>query len=94
MFRATSFSPIDEAIERANDTVYGLAASGYTCGLRNALRLSREICAGVVTVNSFGEGDASTPFDGYKESGLGGRDKSIWAHHQYTELKTIWINDS
>ncbi|MFJ3449119.1 aldehyde dehydrogenase [Pseudomonas sichuanensis] len=90
----TSFATIDEAIELANDTIYGLAASAYTGSLRNALRLSREIRAGVVTVNCFGEGDASTPFGGYKESGFGGRDKSIWAHDQYTELKTIWINAS
>ncbi|MBA1193666.1 aldehyde dehydrogenase [Pseudomonas entomophila] len=90
----TSFETFDEAIELANDTVYGLAASAYTGSLRNALRLSREIRAGVVTVNCFGEGDVSTPFGGYKESGFGGRDKSIWAHDQYTELKTIWINAS
>lgn len=90
----TTFESIDEAIELANDTVYGLAASAYTGSLRNALRLSREIRAGVVTVNCFGEGDVSTPFGGYKESGFGGRDKSIWAHDQYTELKTIWINAS
>ena len=88
----TSFQTIDEAIELANDTIYGLAASAYTGSLRNALRLSREIRAGVVTVNCFGEGDVTTPFGGYKESGFGGRDKSIWAHDQYTELKTIWIN--
>ena len=49
---------------------------------------------GIVTVNCFGEGDASTPFGGYKESGFGGRDKSVWAHDQYTELKTIWIDAS
>ncbi|MFK8332667.1 aldehyde dehydrogenase [Pseudomonas sp. BJa5] len=90
----TSFSTLDEAIELANDTVYGLAASAYTGSLRNALRLSREIRAGVVTVNCFGEGDVSTPFGGYKESGFGGRDKSVWAHDQYTEIKTIWIDAS
>ncbi|MBO3274335.1 aldehyde dehydrogenase [Pseudomonas schmalbachii] len=90
----TSFSDVDEAIALANDSVYGLAASVYTGSLRNALKLSRAIRAGVVTVNCFGEGDASTPFGGYKESGFGGRDKSIWAHDQYTELKTIWIDAS
>lgn len=90
----TAFTDIDEAIRLANDTVYGLAASAYTGSLRHALRLSREIRAGIVTVNCFGEGDASTPFGGYKESGFGGRDKSIWAHDQYTELKTIWIDAS
>ena len=55
----TTFETIDEAIELANDTVYGLAASAYTGSLRNALRLSREIRAGVVTVNCFGGGDKS-----------------------------------
>ena len=80
--------------QAATNMVALLAASAYTGSLRNALRLSREIRAGVVTVNCFGEGDVTRPFGGYKESGFGGRDKSIWAHDQYTELKTIWINAS
>ena len=90
----TTFNTISEAIALANNTVYGLAASVYTASLRRAIRLSREIRAGIVTVNCFGEGDASTPFGGYKESGFGGRDKSIFAHDQYTEIKTIWIDVS
>ncbi|WP_053154055.1 aldehyde dehydrogenase [Pseudomonas sp. Pf153] len=90
----TTFSSISEAVALANDSVYGLAASVYTGSLRKAIKLSREIRAGIVTVNCFGEGDASTPFGGYKESGFGGRDKSIFAHDQYTELKTIWIDVS
>ncbi|WP_306391888.1 aldehyde dehydrogenase [Telluria beijingensis] len=88
----TTFKTVEQAIELANDSVYGLAASVYTDDLRHALRLSRAIRAGVVTVNCFGEGDVSTPFGGYKESGFGGRDKSQWAHDQYTEIKTIWID--
>jgi gamma-glutamyl-gamma-aminobutyraldehyde dehydrogenase len=90
----TTFNSIAEATALANDTVYGLAASVHTSSLKNAIRLSRDIRAGVVTVNCFGEGDATTPFGGYKESGFGGRDKSVWAHDQYTELKTIWIDVS
>lgn len=90
----TTFNTVEEAIALANDTVYGLAASVYTANLRNAIKVSRAIRAGVVTVNCFGEGDITTPFGGYKESGFGGRDKSIWAHDQYTELKTIWIDVS
>ncbi|NTG43880.1 aldehyde dehydrogenase [Rhizobium rhizogenes] len=90
----TTFTTLSEAIALANDTPYGLAASVYTGSLRNAIKLSREIRAGVVTVNCFGEGDATTPFGGFKESGFGGRDKSIHAHDQYTELKTIWIDVS
>ena len=82
----------DEAIALANDSVYGLAASVYTDDLRNAIKVARAIHAGVVTVNCFGEGDITTPFGGYKESGFGGRDKSQWAHDQYTEIKTIWVD--
>ncbi|WP_349608743.1 aldehyde dehydrogenase [Cupriavidus sp. DF5525] len=88
----TTFDSTEEAIALANDSVYGLAASVYTSNLNSAIRLSREIRAGVVTVNCFGEGDITTPFGGYKESGFGGRDKSIWAHDQYTEMKAIWID--
>lgn len=88
----TTFTGIEEAISLANDSVYGLAAAAYTSNLNNAIRLSREIRAGVVTVNCFGEGDITTPFGGYKESGFGGRDKSVWAHDQYTEIKTVWID--
>ena len=90
----TTFNTVAQAVALANDTPYGLAASVYTGSLRNAIRLSREIRAGMVTVNCFGEGDVTTPFGGYKESGFGGRDKSIFAHDQYTELKTIWIDVS
>ncbi|WP_103310908.1 MULTISPECIES: aldehyde dehydrogenase [unclassified Pseudomonas] len=90
----TTFNSICEAIALANDTHYGLAASVYTGNLRRAIKLAREIRAGIVTVNCFGEGDASTPFGGYKESGFGGRDKSVFAHDQYTEIKTIWIDVS
>lgn len=88
----TTFDTPDEAIALANDTQYGLAASVYSGSLRNALTVSRAIRAGTVTVNCFGEGDATTPFGGYKASGFGGRDKSVHAHDQYTELKTIWID--
>ena len=82
----------DEAIALANDTCYGLAASIFTANIKKALRGARMLRAGTVTVNSFGEGDITTPFGGYKQSGFGGRDNSIHAHDQYTQLKTIWID--
>jgi len=90
----TTFNTLAEAVALANDTNYGLTASVFTGSLRKAIRLSREIRAGLVTVNCFGEGDATTPFGGYKESGFGGRDKSAFAHDNYCELKTIWIDVS
>jgi len=82
----------DEAVKVANDTKYGLAASVFTANVRRAHRVARAIKAGTVTVNCFGEGDISTPFGGYKQSGFGGRDNSIHAHDQYTEMKTIWVD--
>jgi len=80
-----------EAVALANDTPYGLASSLYTRDLNVAHRVARNLQAGVVAVNCYSEGDMTTPFGGYKLSGFGGHDKSIHAHDQYTETKTIWI---
>lgn len=82
----------DEAIAVANDTDYGLTASIFTANGRQAIRAARDIRAGTVTVNCYGEGDIATPFGGYKQSGFGGRDNGVHAHDQYTELKTIWVD--
>ena len=82
----------DEAVAIANRTEYGLAASVFTANTRQAIRAARDIQAGTVTVNCYGEGDISTPFGGYKQSGFGGRDNGLHAHDQFTELKTIWID--
>ena len=82
----------DEAISVANDTDYGLCASIFTANAKRAIRGARSLRAGTVTINSFGEGDISTPFGGFKQSGFGGRDNGVHAHDQYTQLKTIWID--
>jgi gamma-glutamyl-gamma-aminobutyraldehyde dehydrogenase len=83
---------VEQALEIANDTPYGLTASVFTTNVKRAHRVARAIRAGTVTVNCYGEGDISTPFGGYRQSGFGGRDNSIHAHDQYTELKTIWLD--
>jgi len=80
-----------EGIRLANETAYGLAASVYTRDLDSAFRVARALRAGVVGVNAYSEGDITTPFGGYKESGFGGRDKGLEALEQYTEKKTIWV---
>jgi 4-(gamma-glutamylamino)butanal dehydrogenase len=82
----------EEAISVANNSCYGLAASLFTANGKTGLRTAREIQAGTVTINCYGEGDITTPFGGYKQSGFGGRDNSLHAHDQYTEIKTIWID--
>ncbi|AOE85899.1 aldehyde dehydrogenase [Pseudomonas sp. TCU-HL1] len=86
-----TFKTVEEAIQIANDTPYGLAASLYTNNLHVAHKVSRAIRAGTVSVNCFSEGDQSVPFGGFKQSGFGGREKSFHAHDQYTEVKTIWM---
>jgi gamma-glutamyl-gamma-aminobutyraldehyde dehydrogenase len=86
------FDDEEQALSLANDTSYGLAASLYTSNVNTAHRAARALKAGTVTVNCYGEGDMSTPFGGYKQSGFGGRDNGIHAHDQYTELKTIWLD--
>jgi len=86
-----SFRDEREAIQLANDTNYGLAASLYTDDLNTAHRVAKAIRAGTVSVNCYSEGDYAVPFGGYKESGFGGKDKGLAAHEQYTEQKAIWI---
>ncbi|HEY3539658.1 MAG TPA: aldehyde dehydrogenase [Trinickia sp.] len=85
------YGDVEEAVRIANDTCYGLAASLWTDNVNQAHKIAARIRAGTVTVNCFGEGDLSTPFGGFKQSGFGGRDKSIYAHDQYCELKTTWL---
>lgn len=87
-----TISSFDEAVELANQTEYGLTASIFSANAKSAIRAARSLRVGTVTINSYGEGDISTPFGGYKQSGFGGRDNGIHAHDQYTELKTIWID--
>ena len=83
---------VEQAIEVANSTDYGLTASVYSANGKRALQTARALRAGTVSVNCYSEGDITTPFGGYKHSGFGGRDNSVHAHDQYTELKTIWID--
>lgn len=87
-----SYASPEEAITIANDTEYGLAASVFTASNKTAHTAARQVRAGTVSVNCYGEGDHGTPFGGYKLSGFSGRDKSLAAHDQYCELKTVWMD--
>lgn len=91
VFAIMAFDSIEEAVRIANDTVYGLQASLWTDDISLAHRVSRALRAGTVSVNCYSEGDIGTPFGGFKQSGFFGRDKSLWANRQYTELKTVWM---
>lgn len=84
------FETEEEAIELANDSIYGLGAAVWTQNLSRAHRVSRKIESGMVWVNTWGEGDTTVPFGGVKASG-NGRDKSLHALEKYTDIKNVLI---
>ena len=84
------FSTDDEALALANDSVYGLAASVWTRDLNKAHKFVRELEAGVVWVNCFGDGDMTQPFGGYKQSG-NSRDKHMMSLQSYLQTKSAWF---
>jgi gamma-glutamyl-gamma-aminobutyraldehyde dehydrogenase len=85
-----TFSDTEEAVKIANDRATA-ASSLYTSVPERRPPLADALRAGTVSVNCYSEGDMAVPFGGFKESGFGGKDKSLLAHDQYTELKSIWI---
>ena len=85
-----AYDGLDEAIKIANDSPYGLASAIWTRDLSTAHRMARKIKAGIVYVNCFDGDDMTTPFGGYRQSGIG-RDKSLHALDKYSETKTIWV---
>lgn len=85
-----AYDDVDDALEIANGTEFGLAAALWSTDLNAVHTLSRRLRAGVVWVNCFEEGDMTIPFGGVKGSGFG-RDKSLHALEKFTDLKTTWI---
>ena len=84
---------IEEAIELANRTRYGLSATLFTRDLRAALGYIRGIHAGLVRVNGDTTGvDPHAPFGGVKASSSGSREQGSAAREFYTEIKTVQIN--
>lgn len=81
---------VDEAIRVANDSIYGLAAGVWSDNVNTLFKATRALKAGVVYANCYDADDITTPFGGYKQSGMG-RDKSLHAFDKYTELKTTWL---
>lgn len=85
-----SFRTAEEAIEIANDSIYGLAGAVWSRNINTAHRVAAAVRVGTMGINNYFGGDITVPFGGFKQSG-NGRDKSIHALDDYTELKTTWI---
>lgn len=86
----TAFDTEEEAIQQANHSIYGLAASVWSDDLNRAHRVARALNAGTVSVNTVDALDVSVPFGGGKQSGFG-RDLSLHSFDKYTQLKTTWF---
>jgi aldehyde dehydrogenase (NAD+) len=85
------FRDDDEAVEIANDSLYGLAAGVWTSDLRRALELPKRLKVGIVWVNMYRAVSYMSPFGGYKRSGLG-RENGIDAIREYLQTKSVWIS--
>lgn len=84
------FRSEEEAVQIANDSIYGLMASVFTSNLNRAHRMADALKAGTVTVNTVDKISPLVPFGGFRQSG-NGRDNSLHAFDKYTQLKTTWI---
>lgn len=89
----TTFATEDEALEKANDTAYGLASGVFTESLTRAHRMIRGLRAGVVWVNTYRAVSPIAPFGGHGLSGHG-REGGMAAALDYTTTKTVWLRTS
>lgn len=84
------FKDMDEVIARANNSNYGLGAGIVTKSLDNQIYLTNALRAGTVYVNCYDVFDSTTPFGGFKDSGIG-RELGQHGLHNYLETKTVII---
>ena len=85
-----TFRDAAEAVAMANDSIYGLAGAVWSNNINTAHQVAAAVRVGTMGINNYFGGDITVPFSGFKQSG-NGRDKSIHAFNDYTELKTTWV---
>lgn len=85
------FDEPEEAIAIANDSEFGLAAGVWTSDMRLALNMSDRLEAGSIWINTYRDISYTTPFGGYKKSGLG-RENGVEGIREYLQTKAVWIS--
>jgi acyl-CoA reductase-like NAD-dependent aldehyde dehydrogenase len=88
---AIEFADVEEAISRANQSDYGLAAAVWTRDIKKAHQVAHRLQAGTVWVNAYNVYDTAAPFGGYKQSGFG-REMGQHALDSYTQVKTVMVD--
>ena len=86
------FDTVEEVIQRANDSDYGLAASVWTNHIKKAHYITGKLQAGTVWVNDFGLELETMPFGGYKQSGIGREMGGDYGLMNYVEVKSVFVN--
>lgn len=85
------FDELEEAVAIANDSEFGLAAGVWTADMKRALRMSEMLEAGSVWVNTYRDISYTTPFGGYKKSGIG-RENGVEGIREYLQTKAVWLS--
>jgi betaine-aldehyde dehydrogenase len=87
------FSDEADLVREANDTVYGLACGVWSRDFKKAWRVVRRMKAGSVWVNTYRQNSVSTPFGGFKQSGIG-RERGAQGLRQYQQIKSVFLSTS
>jgi acyl-CoA reductase-like NAD-dependent aldehyde dehydrogenase len=85
------YDNLSEAIQMANDSIYGLAASVWSRDVQTAIGVAQRIRAGTIWINDHHTLSGYAPFGGYKQSGFG-REMSVYGLNEYTEAKRIHVD--